>query len=90
MIKAANHIDGRPYVWGGGHRSFSTKGYDCSGAVSYALHGGGLLETTMVSGQLASWGETGVGRWITVTPTTTTFTWSSPACVLISEATRQT
>jgi hypothetical protein len=66
VIAAANQIDGRPYVWGGGHLSFFTKGYDCSGAVSYALHGAGLLEATMVSGQLATWGEAGVGEWITV------------------------
>lgn len=66
VIAAANQIDGRPYVWGGGHLSFLSKGYDCSGAVSYALHGAGLLETTMVSGQLAYWGEAGAGRWITV------------------------
>lgn len=66
VIAAANQIDGRPYVWGGGHHSFFTRGYDCSGAVSYALHGGDLLSTTMVSGQLAYWGAPGVGRWITV------------------------
>jgi hypothetical protein len=66
VIAAANHIDGRPYVWGGGHVSWLTRGYDCSGAVGYALHGAGLLETTMVSGQLAGWGESGIGRWITV------------------------
>lgn len=66
VIAAANRIDGRPYVWGGGHLSFFTHGYDCSGAVSYALHGGSLLSTTMVSGQLAAWGAAGVGRWITV------------------------
>jgi hypothetical protein len=66
VIAAANHINGRPYVWGGGHRSFQSKGYDCSGAVSYALHAAGLLSTTMVSGQLAYWGDPGVGRWITV------------------------
>ncbi len=66
VIAAANQIDGRPYVWGGGHLSFRSHGYDCSGAVGYALHGAGLLETTMVSGQLASWGGAGVGRWITV------------------------
>ncbi len=66
VIAAANHIAGRPYVWGGGHRSWSTRGYDCSGAVGYALHGASLLETTMVSGQLAYWGLGGVGRWITV------------------------
>jgi hypothetical protein len=66
VIAAANHIDGRPYVWGGGHRSFASFGYDCSGAVGYALHAGGLLSTTMVSGQLAYWGEAGLGKWITV------------------------
>jgi hypothetical protein len=66
VIAAANQINGRPYVWGGGHVSWFTKGYDCSGAVGYALHGADLLATTMVSGQLAAWGEGGVGRWITV------------------------
>jgi hypothetical protein len=65
-IAAANRIRTRPYVWGGGHASFRSRGYDCSGAVGYALHGAGLLSTTMVSGQLALWGEPGMGRWITV------------------------
>jgi hypothetical protein len=66
VIAAANQIDGRPYVWGGGHVSWFTHGYDCSGAVGYALHGAGLLDVTMVSGQLADWGDAGVGHWITV------------------------
>jgi hypothetical protein len=66
MIAAANEIDNRPYLWGGGHTSFLARGYDCSGAVSYVLHAAGLLDRTMVSGQLADWGEAGVGRWITV------------------------
>ena len=66
VIAAANHISGRPYVWGGGHTSWHTRGYDCSGAVGYALHGADLLSVTMVSGQLAAWGEAGLGRWITV------------------------
>ncbi len=65
-IAAANQIAGRPYVWGGGHLSWTSRGYDCSGAVGFSLHGGGLLETTMVSGQLAYWGLGGTGRWITV------------------------
>ena len=65
-IAAANRIDGRPYIWGGGHLSWLARGYDCSGAVSYALHGAGLLDVTMVSGQLASWGDGGAGQWITV------------------------
>ena len=66
VIAAANRIDGRPYVWGGGHAGFRSKGYDCSGAVGYALHGAGLLETPIVSGQLAYWGDAGPGDWITV------------------------
>jgi len=65
-IAAANHLRGRTYVWGGGHASFVSRGYDCSGAVSYVLHAAGLLSTTMVSGQLAYWGESGAGRWISV------------------------
>jgi hypothetical protein len=65
-IAAANHIRGRPYDWGGGHASWASRGYDCSGAVGYALHGAGLLDVTMVSGQLASWGEGGRGRWISL------------------------
>lgn len=66
VIAAANHIRRRPYVWGGGHRSWYTHGYDCSGAVGYALHAAELLDVTMVSGQLAGWGEAGTGSWITV------------------------
>jgi hypothetical protein len=66
VIEAANRIDGRPYVWGGGHLGWRDDGYDCSGAVSYALHGGDLLSTPLVSGTLAYWGEGGAGRWLTV------------------------
>ena len=40
VIAAANHIRTTPYIWGGGHLAFAATGYDCSGAVSYALHGG--------------------------------------------------
>ncbi|HVY79296.1 MAG TPA: hypothetical protein VG898_12395 [Solirubrobacterales bacterium] len=65
-IAAANRLRGRPYVWGGGHASFLSRGYDCSGAVGYVLHATGLLDRTMVSGELAYWGEAGLGRWITV------------------------
>ena len=65
-ITAANAIVGRPYVWGGGHASWYSRGYDCSGAVSYALGGGGFLSAPLASGQLESWGEPGPGRWLTV------------------------
>ena len=66
VIAAANHIRATPYVWGGGHGSFISSGYDCSGAVSYALHGGKLLSTPLTSGSLESFGEEGPGRWITI------------------------
>ena len=65
-IAAANRIDHKPYLWGGGHLSWRSRGYDCSGAVGYVLHAAGMLEQTVVSGQLESWGEAGLGRWITV------------------------
>lgn len=66
VIAAANKIRAKPYIWGGGHGRWWDRGYDCSGSVSYALHGGGLLETPMVSGSLARWGKAGAGRWITI------------------------
>ena len=66
-IAAGNAIRTYPYRWGGGHRSFSDTGYDCSGAVSYLLHAAGFLSSPMPSGPLASsWGTFGKGRWITV------------------------
>jgi hypothetical protein len=65
-IQAANRIHRRTYIWGGGHRSFKAKGYDCSGAVSYVLHAAGVLSAPLVSGQLAWWGSPGPGSWITV------------------------
>jgi hypothetical protein len=66
MISAANLIVGQPYRWGGGHAAFQSKGYDCSGAVSYALAGAGLLQTPMTSGQFMGYGIPGRGRWLTI------------------------
>jgi cell wall-associated NlpC family hydrolase len=65
-IEAANSIASTPYVWGGGHGSFSSSGYDCSGAVSYALNGGGFLSSPLDSTGLTTWGAPGAGKWITV------------------------
>jgi septal ring factor EnvC (AmiA/AmiB activator) len=65
-IAAANAIAMTPYIWGGGHGSFESSGYDCSGAVSFALHGGGFLESPLDSTGLETWGEAGAGKWITV------------------------
>ena len=66
VIAAGNEIADTPYLWGGGHGSFESSGYDCSGAVSYALHGGGFLESPLDSTGLETWGEPGPGQWITV------------------------
>jgi cell wall-associated NlpC family hydrolase len=66
VINAANTIVGRPYVWGGGHASFYSRSYDCSGAVSFALFGGGLIPRPLSSSELERWGAPGPGRWITV------------------------
>ena len=66
VIAAANRINELPYKWGGGHGKWTSKGYDCSGAVSYALHGGGFLDSPLDSGGLMRWGARGRGSWITV------------------------
>ncbi len=67
VIWAANKALGTPYVYGGGHKDFSTSGgLDCSGAVSFALNGGNFLDSPLDSSAFGSWGEEGKGEWITV------------------------
>src|SRR5208282_196047 len=66
VIAAGDEIATRPYVYGGGHGSFESTGYDCSGSVSYALHGGGLLSSPEDSTELESYGESGPGKYITI------------------------
>jgi peptidoglycan hydrolase-like protein with peptidoglycan-binding domain len=66
VISAGDEIATRPYVYGGGLGSFQSAGYDCSGSVSYALHGGGLLSAPEDSSQLESYGEAGPGKHITI------------------------
>jgi hypothetical protein len=67
VIEAANSIaKGHPYCLGGGHASFQSRCYDCSGSVSYALHGGGLLNSPLASSGFYGWGHRGKGSWITV------------------------
>jgi hypothetical protein len=70
VIAAANQIVEKPYVYGGGHkpyrRGWLDRGYDCSGSVSHALHGGGFLRSPLPSGPLMSWGRSGPGSWLTV------------------------
>jgi hypothetical protein len=65
-IYAANRITRKPYRYGGGHRSFRDRGYDCSGSVSYALHGGGILVSPLDSSSFLRWGLPGKGAWLTV------------------------
>ncbi len=65
-IWAVNSLRRKPYVWGGGHGSFNDYGYDCSGAVSFALHYAGLLDGPLPSSDLRHYGRRGRGRWITV------------------------
>jgi hypothetical protein len=67
VIDAANRIaKNKPYCYGGGHGSFRSSCYDCSGSVSYALHGGRLVRRPMDSSQLMRWGHGNHGKWITV------------------------
>ena len=65
-IWAANALQDKPYRYGGGHGDFDDDGYDCSGTVSFALHGAGLLDTPLDSSGFMRWGESGKGTWITV------------------------
>jgi peptidoglycan hydrolase-like protein with peptidoglycan-binding domain len=66
IIAAGNQIASKPYVYGGGHGKWNDTGYDCSGSVSYALHGAGLLDEALASGDFESWGDAGPGQWVTV------------------------
>ena len=66
LIAAANRIATLPYRYGGGHGSFDDKAYDCSGSVSYALHGADLLDMTLDSTSLMTWGRSGAGQWVTI------------------------
>jgi cell wall-associated NlpC family hydrolase len=66
VIAAANKIRTKPYIWGGGHGRWWDSGYDCSGAVSFALHAGRFLTSPLPSGPMETWGSPGPGRWITV------------------------
>ena len=66
MIDAGNQIATKPYIYGGGHGRWDDAGYDCSGSVSYALHGAGLLDEAMPSGSFETWGDPGPGQWVTL------------------------
>ncbi|HWM53942.1 MAG TPA: hypothetical protein VNO20_00935 [Solirubrobacterales bacterium] len=66
MIEAGNRIRNRPYRWGGGHRSWGSRGYDCSGSVSYVMHAAGLLDSPLDSRGFMRWGGGGPGKWVRI------------------------
>jgi peptidoglycan hydrolase-like protein with peptidoglycan-binding domain len=66
IIAAGNEIASKPYKYGGGHGRWDDSGYDCSGSISYALHGAGLLEEALDSTGFESFGAAGPGTWVTI------------------------
>ncbi|NLT05975.1 MAG: C40 family peptidase [Solirubrobacterales bacterium] len=66
IIQAGNAIAKFPYKWGGGHGAWRDDGYDCSGSVSFALAGAGLLDSPLTSGGFMDWGAAGPGEWVTI------------------------
>jgi hypothetical protein len=66
VILAGNQIAKFPYRWGGGHGAWRDSGYDCSGSVSFALAGAGLLGRPLTSGDFIGFGREGPGKWITI------------------------
>jgi hypothetical protein len=66
MIEAGNDIRHKPYRWGGGHRRWNSRGYDCSGSVSYVLHKAGLLDYPLDSTGFMHWGKRGRSDWVTI------------------------
>jgi hypothetical protein len=66
VINAGNGIARLPYIWGGGHARYEDTGYDCSGSLSFILAAAGLLNGTETSGELAHYGDSGPGKWITI------------------------
>ncbi len=66
IIAAGNRIARAPYVYGGGHGRWKDRGYDCSGSLSYALHGAGLMKASRDSTGFERYGVKGYGRWVTI------------------------
>ena len=66
IIAAGNRIATKPYKYGGGHGKWEDSGYDCSGSMSYAFHGAGMLDEALDSSGFMSWGEPGKGTWVTI------------------------
>ncbi len=65
-VDAANRLQDKPYIWGGGHRVLEDRGYDCSGSVSYVLFNAGLVRGPMTAKNYMSYGVPGPGRYINI------------------------
>lgn len=65
-VAAGNRLQGKPYIYGGGHRRHEDVGYDCSGTASYVLRNAGLMTGTGTSGSFLTYGKPGPGKWITI------------------------
>ena len=66
VVASANQIINTSYCVGGGHGTWVSSCYDCSGSVGFALHGAGLLNASEPSGAMETYGSPGPGRWITI------------------------
>ncbi|MCX6838615.1 MAG: peptidoglycan endopeptidase [Verrucomicrobia bacterium] len=65
-VYAANTLQNKPYVLGGGHRNIEDSAYDCSSSTSYILIKAGLLNRCLSSKEFANYGQAGEGRFITI------------------------
>jgi hypothetical protein len=70
MVAAGNRLFSAAYLYGGAHgTSLDTlqPAYDCSSAVSYVLHGGGVLGSSALdSTGLSRYGQPGPGRYVSI------------------------
>ena len=66
IINAGNEIALLPYRYAGGHLTYQDTAYDCSGSISYVLAAAHLLDHTVDSTELETYGDPGPGKWITI------------------------
>ena len=66
MVSGANSILDTSYCVGGGHGTWNSSCYDCSGSVSFVLHAAGLLSQSEDSTGFESYGLPGPGKWVTI------------------------
>ncbi len=70
MVAAGNRLFGASYLYGGAHGTPLSQlepAYDCSSAVSYVLHAGGVFgEYAEDSTELESYGQPGPGKYVSI------------------------